>query len=104
MADFKNPRYVTRGISSTIPVNIQIALWGAIDKLVSSNTNVDYLQVFKLESKVVDNKQHLIIVHTQEVPAYKETYVVENFEIELHCKIFAIDDGTHSTLLLSSEY
>ncbi len=104
MAKFNNSRYVTRGISSTIPLNIQVALWGAIDKLVLSEVEVDYLQVFKLESKVVGNSKHLLITHSQEVPEYKESYVVEDFVMELNCKVFVIDDNTHSTMLLAEEY
>ncbi len=104
MAKFNNSRYVTRGISTTVPQNIQIALWSTIDKLAVSGKEVDYLQVFNLETKVFDGKQHLLITHSQEVPEYKESYVVENFAVELNCKVFVIDDEIHSTMLLSSEY
>ncbi len=104
MAKFNNSRYVTRGISNAVPLNVQVALWGAIDKLVSSGGEVDYLQVFKLETKVVGGKQHLLITHSQEVPEYKENYVVADFTSELNCKVYAIDDETHSTMLLAEEY
>ncbi len=104
MANFNNPRYITRGISTTIPENVQLALWSAIDKLVASGTSVDYLQVFKLETITVGNVQHLKVIHTQEVPEYKETYLVEDFNLALDCKVFVIDDTTHSTMLLASEY
>ncbi len=104
MAKFNNARYVTRGISNTIPLNVQVALWGAVDKLVSSGIDVDYLQVFKLESKVVGNSQHLLITHSQEIPEYKEQYVVADFTSTLNCKVFVIDDETHSTMLLAEEY
>ncbi len=76
MNKFNSHRYVTRGVYNSIPVEVQILLWQAIDKIVASETDVDYLQVFKLESKVVEDKNQLIITHTQEVPKYKEVYEI----------------------------
>ena len=43
------------------------------------------------------------IVHTQEQPPYR-------YELDVHCKcaidakVYVIDDKTHSTMLLASEY
>ena len=43
------------------------------------------------------------IVHTQEQPPYR-------YELDVHCKcavdakVYVIDDETHSTMLLASEY
>lgn len=59
----------------------------------------DYLQVFKLS--VEDGKQR--IVHSQEQPEYSHTYLVDSDEA-IAVSIFIIDDGDHSTMLLSSEY
>ena len=59
----------------------------------------DYLQVFILTK--TPTGQH--IVHTQEQPPYR-------YELDVPCmnavdaKVFVIDDKTHSTMLLASEY
>ena len=85
---FNKERYLTRGISNEIPLEIQILLWSMIDKL---NVKKDYLQVFEIE-------------HRQEVPKYKSDIVVKNVGISSKVKIFVIDDGEYSTMMLSSEY
>ena len=85
---FNKERYLTRGISNEIPLEIQILLWSMIDKL---NVKKDYVQVFEIE-------------HRQEVPKYKSDIVVKNVGISSKVKIFVIDDGEYSTMMLSSEY
>lgn len=59
----------------------------------------DYLQVFYLSSE--NGKQR--IKHTQEVPEYSREYVLDT-GIPITETIFVIDDKTHSTMLLASEY
>lgn len=43
---FNNQRYVTKGITSTVPLVTQIILWDCIDSMKIERK--DYLQVFKL--------------------------------------------------------
>ena len=43
---FNNQRYVTRGITNTVPLVTQIILWDCIDSMKVERK--DYLQVFKL--------------------------------------------------------
>ncbi|MCI1931961.1 MAG: DUF960 domain-containing protein [Clostridia bacterium] len=94
---FKNKRYVTRGASS-IPFWIQMILWLMIDSL---DIEKDWLQVFNITTQ--EEKIH--IIHTQEQPPYKrESIVPLNGESEITAKIFVIDDGEHSTMLLAEEY
>ncbi|WP_176239068.1 DUF960 family protein [Mariniplasma anaerobium] len=98
----RSTRYLTRGISETVPLEIQIFMWSEIDKVVVAE-QVDYLQVF--EFKVKEN--HIEIEHRQEDPAYKKVHKVKklNDYISLdQIKVFVIDDIDHSTMLLSSEY
>ena len=59
----------------------------------------DYLQVFYLSS---DNGKQKI-KHSQEAPEYTKEYVFDT-GIPITEKIFVIDDETHSTMLLASEY
>ena len=95
---FNKETYLTRGISNEIPLEIQILLWSMIDKL---NVKKDYLQVFEIEP--IDANL-LKIEHRQEVPKYKSDIVVKNVGISSKVKIFVIDDGVYSTMMLSSEY
>lgn len=100
MQKFKNTRYITKGIEGEIPLYLQLIMWDLIDKMEVEEK--DYLQVFKLSQE--NNKQK--IIHIQEVPEYTKEYLFNNVpdsEI-VTTKIFVIDDVTHSTMLLASEY
>ncbi len=93
---FDNNRYVTRGVTAAVPLSIQHILWYMTDALT---IHKDYLQVFELS--VIDGKQH--IIHRQEQPDYTKQY---NFNVTnpIAAKIYIIDDGDHSTMLLAEEY
>lgn len=69
MPKFNNLRYATRGISSTLPLMLQIILWGLIDTM--EVVEKDYLQIFTLTSE--NGKQK--IVHEQEQPEYRKEYL-----------------------------
>ena len=94
---FNNPKYLTRGVQSTIPSWLVILLWHLIE--IMPVEQKDYLQVFRLQK--TERGQH--ITHTQEQSPYQ-------YELDVPCtdavnaKIFVIDDGTHSTMLLAEEY
>lgn len=99
----KNSRYVTRGINKEIDIRLQIIMWSMIDKLKDEgNVELDYLQVFKLRKE--DNK--IVIKQSQEVPEYSYTYEIEleDIQIDDEIKIYVIDSGEYSTMLLPSEY
>jgi hypothetical protein len=100
MSKFKNTRYITKGIVSKIPLYLQLIMWDLIDKMEVSEK--DYLQVFKLSKE--DDKQK--IIHTQEVPEYTKEYLFSKVPDSdlITTKIFIIDDVSHSTMLLASEY
>lgn len=93
---FTRNRYLTKGISQKIPLQIQIYLWNLIYEMPEPK---DYLQVFRLS--VFEEKQN--IVHKQEVPEYQKEYLI-SCENPITEKIFVIDDEVHSTMLLASEY
>ena len=94
---FTSPRYATRGVTTTVPLVLQIILWDLIDSMKVEEK--DYLQVFRLTS---DSKtQH--ISHTQEQPPYKQTLEFRT-DNPITAKIFVIDDETHTTMLLAEEY
>lgn len=94
---FNNPKYLTKGVQSTIPGWLINLLWFMVAAMEVSQQ--DYLQVFRLQK--TERGQH--ITHTQEQPPYQ-------YELDVPCtdavnaKIFVIDDATHSTMLLAEEY
>lgn len=101
---FNGARYLTKGISTQVDIRLQIFMWNLIDELIKDeNMKVDYLQVFNIYKK--GNK--ILIEHKQEVPEYRKIYELPNagdIEVDDDIKIFVIDDGPYSTMLLSYEY
>lgn len=93
---FNNRRYLTRGVQADIPFELQLFMWSCIDQLVETR---DSFQVFKLEA--VDEGQK--ILHFSEQPEYKAEYII-NSENPITAKVYVIDDGEHSTMLLAEEY
>lgn len=99
---FTNQRYITCGISCAISEEIQLGLWIMIDNLrASNNIEVDYLQVFRLSNQNGNQK----IIHSQEQPEYhNEIFIAILCQPVENAKIFVIDDGRHSTMMLAEEY
>lgn len=93
---FNNDRYATRGITAAVPLSIQRILWYMVDTMSAEK---DYLQVFELSAE--DGKQH--IIHRQEQPNYSRQYAF-NVTDPIAAKIYIIDDGDHSTMLMAEEY
>jgi hypothetical protein len=100
---FDSDRYVTRGVVAEIPTITQYILWNCIDKL-KGVVPLDYLQVFKLESKKLNDRVIQHIVHSQEEyqPFTKEYDV--NVDVPVDTKVYVIDDVEYQTMLLADEY
>ena len=95
---FENQRYITRGVSDRVSLPLQFFMWQCIEEL---DVPKDYLQVFELSAE--NGKQK--IKHIQEEPEYKREYLLKLTDTPFYIgKIFVIDDGEHSTMLLASEY
>lgn len=94
---FNNSRYITRGVNERIEPFWQLAMWNMIDSL---SIEKDYLQVFSLIWK----NGMLIITHSQEQPFYKKVYTFPCELTEKTEKIYVIDSGEYSTMLLAEEY
>ena len=97
MFESEKKRYLTRGVDETIPLEIQLFLWTAIDNMPAPK---DYLQVFKLTKK--GNMQY--ILHKSEQPAYEMTYILTTVENAVNAKIYCIDSEEYCTMLLAEEY
>ena len=94
---FENQKFLTSGVQNEIPSWLIDLIWCMVFSMKTEHK--DYLQVFTLTK--TPTGQH--IVHTQEQPPYR-------YELDVHCKcaidakVYVIDDKTHSTMLLASEY
>ena len=93
---FNNQRYLTKGVQSEIPLELQLFMWGCIDKLLEER---DYFQVFKLENLGGIQK----ITHFSEQPEYHREYLVPT-ENPITAKVYIINSDTYSTMLLAEEY
>lgn len=63
---FDKDKYITRHANEILPLALQIIMWQSIDQWRASNTELDYLQVFKLTIEIVDGKPIQVITHSQE--------------------------------------
>lgn len=92
---FSNQRYLTRGVQADIPFELQLFMWDCIKTVPEP----DYLQIFQLS----DFNGNQRIIHEQEIPEYKREYLLA-IHNPVNQKVYVIDDGDHSTMLLSEEY
>ena len=93
---FENKRYLTCGVDGTIPIELQLFLWECVERMPAPK---DYLQVFEL--KPVGSLQS--ITHSSEEPEYHMEYLL-TLDTPIKEKLYIIDDGDHSTMLLANEY
>ena len=93
---FKSSRYLTRGVDAAIPLELQLFLWECVDRLPDPK---DRFQIFDL--KPIGELQS--ITHRSEEPEYHMEYLIPS-ENPLTAKVYVIDDGDHSTMLLAEEY
>lgn len=98
---FNGEKYITKGVSNIIPEFLQNILWHIID--IIEIDNIDYLQVFELSEIIKDEKRKQKIVHFQEQPEFKEEFIITTKKTICE-KIYIIDNGIYSTMLLASEY
>ena len=88
---FDNSRYLTCGVDSTIPLELQLFLWECVEHMPAPK---DYLQVFELSP----SGSMQSIVHSSEEPEYRKVYMIPS-DAPITEKLYIIDDGDHSTML-----
>ena len=93
---FNNERYLTCGVDSSIPRDLQMFLWECVERMQGAK---DYLQIFELSP----SGSMQSITHSSEEPEYRQVYMIPS-DAPITEKLYIIDDGDHSTMLLSSEY
>lgn len=102
---FGKNRYITVGVHHEIDLELQLILWALIDDLKALQVDqMDYLQVFDLEViKLENGKSIQRITHCQECPWYKKVHHV-NVTKPINEKIYTIDSGQYSIMMLATEY
>lgn len=106
---FEGKRYMTVGVKEMVGLDIQIIIWSMIDDIrKKKDFNIDYLQVFELETIEINGLKFQKITHKQEVEPYSVTKV---FRVRkpVNCKMFVIsnkdEEGQeYSIMMLNYEY
>ena len=101
---FDSQKYITSGVRERIPPEILLMMFGSIGFMrKKTDDQLDYLQVFKLETIGEEGNYLLSIRHEQEMPEEKIDIVVPVSE-PINEKVYIIDDVDHVTMLLAEEY
>lgn len=101
---FSASRYVTKGVAENFPIELQAALFSAVEQMREKvSGKLDYLQVFEIVTEVKGQKKFLHIYHMQECPEAKLEYFIPT-DVEINSRAYMIDDVDHITLLLAEEY
>lgn len=101
---FSGSRYVTSGVADNFPIELQAALFSAVEQMREKvSGQLDYLQVFNIVTEFRGQKKFLHIYHMQECPEAKLEYFIPT-DVEVNGRAYMIDDVDHITLLLAEEY
>jgi hypothetical protein len=101
---FSGSRYVTSGVAENFPIELQVALFSAVEQMREKvSGQLDYLQVFNIVTEFRGQKKFLHIYHMQECPEAKLEYFIPT-DVEINSRAYMIDDVDHITLLLAEEY
>lgn len=92
----QNNRFLTCGVDSTIPLDLQLFLWKCVERMPAPK---DWLQIFQL--KPIGELQS--ITHRSEAPEYHMKYLIP-MKNPIAEKVYIIGDDDHCTMLLASEY
>lgn len=99
---FSNERYITRGAQAIVPFDTQLLLWELIEEL-GCQIELDYLQVFKLQSINQNGQTLQSIEHHQEKPQYMQKRFFRVSE-PVDITVWIIDDGYHLLQISPQEY
>ena len=99
-------RYITRGISEQLSLDLQILLWNMV-KEKDNQDHTDYLHIFRLQ----EDENILSITHEQEQPTYKLEHHYTNYVKNQNAvpkKVYVIREDDVDTfyyvMLLPEEY
>lgn len=97
---FNGNKYVTSGITTTIPKFLILLLWYTIETMAIKK---DYLQIFELSEVIQDGEKKQKINHHQEEPEFEEEFIIRTKKTTTEM-IYVIDDESYCTMMLASEY
>ena len=101
---FNGSRYVTSSVAENFPIELQVALFLAIEQMREKvRGQLDYLQIFEKVTEDKGQKKFLHIYHMQECPEAKLEYFIPT-DVEVNGRAYMIDDVDHIMLLLAEEY
>ena len=101
---FDGQKYVTKGITETLSPDVQLFLFMCVEIMHGKTAGqLDYLQVFKIDTSGEEDSRMLHIRHEQEQPEGKVEYYIP-VKSTIECKAFVIDDVEYVTMLLAEEY
>ena len=105
---FEKNLFITRGVDSSLPKNVINLLWCLLQKDIDKR-QMDYLQVFELQTIKTKSGNALSVHWSQEQPEYSITYYFPNITEQLDIKVWVICSGEgteeeYSTMLLPEEY
>lgn len=101
---FNNQAYVTIGFQAEIPMVVQVFILSEINMISTlDSSEVDYLQVFELNRKIIAGQVFQEIVVKQEQPP-KEHSICFQFDDAVTQRVYCIDAEDYHTFMLSSEY
>ena len=79
-------------------------MWGMIGEDIAAGLEMDYLQVFTLKSATENGKEVQEIKLLQEQPKREQKICVNFNTAPIAAKIFVIDSGEYTTMMLNDEY
>ena len=99
-------RYITTNASNRIPLEVQLLMWHMYDTMLPRVKERDCFQIFELYINP-DGLQK--IVHSQEVPEWKEeSTLIVKLGTAVNEKVYIIrdelEDGYAETMLLAEDY
>ena len=100
MVETNKPCYKTNGVDERLPLVLQMYLWQLMFEV---DENRDYLQIFEIKEDVIEGALVQVIIHSQEEPEMTKSHYYGTDE-PIVARVYIIDDTTHFTMLLSSEY
>ena len=98
---FENKRHFTKGVKAIIEFELQILIWSLIDNW-RDKIELDYLQVFELSVVEFDGIMIQKIIHTQEIPPYKEEGLYK-IEEPVNGEVWVMDSDEYCMMLLPEE-
>ncbi|UFJ40379.1 DUF960 domain-containing protein [Brevibacillus humidisoli] len=101
---FSSDKYVSRGVSERVPLDVQLALWDILEERKRRGDSLDYLQVFELSVVLVNGVPLQNVRNPQEQPPLDEVFCLYVAKPIGGITIWVIDSDKYCTMLFPNEY